>query len=126
MNHHNGYEVNKIQIGTQVRNEGYNHEIPGLRLEQKMSTMWMDEVISYEVSEAEVENNKCKCVDQEEPSRIENWEKFWDTPAGQDPTFWLDEEYKEENKLSKKNGIKGLWGQKGLPSLGLGPTFVLQ
>ena len=28
--------------------------------------------------------------------------------------------------LCKKNGIKGLWGQKGLPSLGLGPTLVLQ
>ena len=87
MNHHNGYEVNKIQIGTQVRNEGDNHEIPEVRLEQKMSTMWMGELISYEVSEAEVENNKCKCVDEEEQSRIEKWEKFWDTPAGQDPTF---------------------------------------
>ena len=28
--------------------------------------------------------------------------------------------------LCKKNGIKELWGQKGLPSFGLGHTLVLQ
>ena len=28
--------------------------------------------------------------------------------------------------LRNKNGIKGLWGHKGPPSLGLGPALVLQ
>ena len=28
--------------------------------------------------------------------------------------------------LCNKNGIKGLWEHKGRPSLGLGPTLVLQ
>ena len=28
--------------------------------------------------------------------------------------------------LSNKNGIKGLWGDKGRPSMGLGPALVLQ
>ena len=28
--------------------------------------------------------------------------------------------------LCNQNGIKGLWGQKGQPSLGLGPALVLQ
>ena len=48
----------------------------------------------------------CYCKEEEDLKKIENWENFWDTEEGRDPTFWevSDEVWKTmiEEKKTKK------------------------
>ena len=48
-----------------------------------------------------------------------NFPLLWPDPN--ENNYWL-----YSSILCNKNGTKGLWGQKGQPSLGLGPALVFQ
>ena len=51
-----------------------------------------DEVCSVEDNQlqgnTDADTGICQCVDEEEIRKIENWEEFWNTEEGRDPTFW--------------------------------------
>ena len=78
------------------------YEDKGMRLQSSMSMSpskkWMGEEI-VDVTMSEIEKYKCDCVSEEERWRTENWEKFWDTPEGQDTSFWTRDE--EDNVVVK-------------------------
>ena len=60
---------------------------------------WMGESMDIEVSDSEVKKNLCNCVNTSD----ENWEHFWDTAEGQDPSFWVEDKSLEEVKKRKIN-----------------------
>ena len=64
------------------------------------SMVWMGEVVQ-EVNEDEITKYSCNCMSEDEVWMVDNWEKFWDTPAGQDTTFWTSKEEKTEDKPKK-------------------------
>ena len=80
---------------------GTKYEIKGT---QSKVVDWMGDKIQLDVLENEVETNLCKCVDEMEAWRIENWEKYWETEEGQDSSFWL-EDGRKKNKVRKINPI---------------------
>ena len=61
---------------------------------------WMGETLR-EVSVEEIEKYGCKCLSEEEIWLVENWENFWDTPAGQNTAFWTGEDGEFEDKPKK-------------------------
>ena len=74
-----------------------------VKLGQDKTIVWMGEVLSTKVSECEILENMCKCVSEEYKWWVENWEHYWETKEGQDPSFWLEDS--KEEKIKKINPI---------------------
>ena len=41
-----------------------------------------------ELREDEYEGEYCECKNEDDEMNVDEWEKFWETEEGQDPTFW--------------------------------------
>ena len=50
----------------------------------------------------------CECEDEENIQMIENWENFWETERGKDPTFWTvsQEEWEDIERRRKGKKVK--------------------
>ena len=83
--------------GEQLQLSGSNEsdDAVGDNVESVVTTIYGDEermMMNEEgddlVLEGEFDEHKCTCVEVMDQERIDNWEKFWETPEGQDERFW--------------------------------------